>query len=482
LKINLNIKKLNDKNCYIYPYSSITKLLKKYLQKADIKIKGFLDSNVVGKDIYKLDQIDQEDIGYIFIYSRHYSDIYRQIIKTVDKKKIYLVSKDLQKEYIFTKDMDSFLKKDEQQKTELIEYIKKQKTNYNPKDEILLIGIDFIDLNIKYLYLYLKKYSKYKIHLATNNTRDIKLFKTYGIDVIYYDSKEFIEICFRCKVKIVDHTPTDDILIDVLKVGKSIQLWHGVTIELLGVLADYKVLEYDLLLSTSQFVTDYSFSKLYDYKKVTNCGYPRNDVLIYDDIELLNVDLELLDNMKNDNFKYIVYMPTYRPNSFSSNSIDYSVLDNFGRKNGIKFIIKMHPFIAEQISEDLLSYQDIKDYTNLYIPQPYQDIYPLLKYSDMLIADYSSVYFDYLFLDKPIVFFPYDYEEWAKSCGGTMIDYFSYSPGDKYYTFDKLLDGVLKNLNKDDYKTQRKEVFDKMFENQTQKASALMVKEIEKLL
>jgi hypothetical protein len=63
-----------------------------------------------------------------------------------------------------------------------------------------------------------------------------------------------------------------------------------------------------------------------------------------------------------------------------------------------------------------------------------------------------------------------------------LLDYFTHSPGDKCYSFDELLDGVLKNLTKDNYKDKRKQLFNKMFENQTQKASALIECEMVKLL
>ena len=98
-------------------------------------------------------------------------------------------------------------------------------------------------------------------------------------------------------------------MLSCLNIGKSIQLWHGITIEQLGVLANYKLLKYDVVLSTSNFVSDYSFSKIYLYDKLINCGYPRNDILYNDNIELINVDLELLDEIKNSKeLKYVVYI------------------------------------------------------------------------------------------------------------------------------------------------------------------------------
>ena len=60
---------------------------------------------------------------------------------------------------------------------------------------------------------------------------------------------------------------------------------------------------------------------------------------------------------------------------------------------------------------------------------PQLDIYPLLKHTDMMITDYSSIYFDYLLLDKPIIFYPYDFEQYTKDDRNLLFDYESMTPG-----------------------------------------------------
>jgi CDP-glycerol glycerophosphotransferase (TagB/SpsB family) len=474
---------LENKKCFIYPYSALSILLQKYLKDKNIEILGFVDS--YNKEHFSLEDILNIDFDYVLIFSpNHLNSIYNFAKKSINKSKLLAVSIDEFSQYSFTNDIETMIKDIQNKKDTLIDIFNQNlDTNYILKDEILLIGIDFIDLNIKYLYLYLKKHSKYKIYLATTNKKDISMFKSYDIDVVDTKSKEFIKLVFQTKIKIIDHATVDDFLIKSLKIGKSIQLWHGITIESLGVNCDYKTILYDIVLSTSQFVTNYSFSKLFDSKKIVHCGYPRNDVINFDDITLININNKLLQDMKNDNFRYVIYMPTHRALGFEKNPINYQVLNQFGANNNIKFIIKMHPFVAQQIRDDLSFYQDqdIK-FDNLIIHESNKDIYPLFRYSDMLISDYSSVYFDYLFASKPILFFPYDFEDWQKTENGTLLDYFTHSPGDKCYSFDELLDGVLKNLTKDNYKDKRKQLLDKMFENQTQKASALIECKMVKLL
>ena len=64
-------------------------------------------------------------------------------------------------------------------------------------------------------------------------------------------------------------------------------------------------------------------------------------------------------------------------------------------------------------------------------PSAEGDIYPLLKYTDILITDYSSIYFDFLLLNRPILFFDYDYDEYSSNMNGFVYDYQETAPGPK---------------------------------------------------
>jgi len=481
----LELEKLKTKSCFIYPISSISEVLKNYLENIGVNIIGFVDSYKTDNNLITPNNLINHTFDYVIIFSpNHYKDIFKQLQKYIKKDKILLAHLDsnLSIPYTFITNIDEYIENNSSQKIEVEKYFIEKSKYFTLENEILFIGISFIDLNIKYLYFYLRKYTKYKIHIATNNNRDIELFKSIGINVIKYPSIEFVDLVFKCKIKIIDQNPLDNLILKSLSIGKSIQLWHGITIESLGVLTNYKALTYDVVLSTSKFVTDYSFSKIYKYKKIIHCGYPRNDVITHNDIQLFNIEEKLLSKMKEKNSKYVIYMPTHRKMSFKSNPINYIELDRFAKEHNIIFIIKMHPFATEMFRDDLTMYQPLKEYKNLVIYPSHKDIYPLFQYSDLMIADYSSAYFDYLFANKPIVFFPYDFDEWVKSENGIILDYKKYIPGDMCYTFDELKDAILKNLQRDNYKKERKIVFDKMFSNQNKKASLLLMDEINKLM
>ena len=67
------------------------------------------------------------------------------------------------------------------------------------------------------------------------------------------------------------------------------------------------------------------------------------------------------------------------------------------------------------------------------------DIYPILRYTDVLITDYSSVYFDYLLLNRPIIFAPFDIDEYMKKDREFYDNYNDVTPGPKAKNWDEVL-------------------------------------------
>ncbi|UNO41735.1 bifunctional glycosyltransferase family 2 protein/CDP-glycerol:glycerophosphate glycerophosphotransferase [Streptomyces sp. MST-110588] len=72
----------------------------------------------------------------------------------------------------------------------------------------------------------------------------------------------------------------------------------------------------------------------------------------------------------------------------------------------------------------------------------HHDITPLLALADGLITDYSSVMFDYALLDRPMLFFAYDYEEYAKESRGTYFDLMEKAPGPVVATEEELFGAI----------------------------------------
>lgn len=140
---------------------------------------------------------------------------------------------------------------------------------------------------------------------------------------------------------------------------------------------------------------------------------PRND-------SLLSYTEEMIRDMKNrlgitDKKKVILYMPTYREylidkkgNNFISPPLNFDVWKRYLGKDYV-LLIRAHYAVtaALKISEsDFL--KDVSAYPFI------NDLYAV---SDILLSDYSSAYFDYAILDRPMLCYAYDIKEYQQKRG-----------------------------------------------------------------
>ncbi len=163
-------------------------------------------------------------------------------------------------------------------------------------------------------------------------------------------------------------------------------------------------------------------------------GHPRNDQIVLNKNKL---------SFENGLYKKVIlYAPTWRNkgNSFEPFSATFlKKLNLFLKNNKFIFIVKKHPK-----SEIILhgSFSNIKDYSN-----KINDIHSFYPYVDILISDYSSVLFDFILLDKPIVNYIKDIKNYLKMRpAGFYFDFKKDLPGPLCYTEKELL-RTLKNIN-----------------------------------
>ena len=205
-------------------------------------------------------------------------------------------------------------------------------------------------------------------------------------------------------------------------------------------------------------------------KRMIKFGLPRNDVLLKDNIEKEKLGIDKYD-------KIIIWMPTFKHHK-NKKRIDYTeettkditILNDKNierinsklQKNNTLLLIKYHP--GQDMSYvDNYNLSNIKSYTNTDLINNNIDLYKLLGKSDALITDFSSVYFDYLLVDKPIAFELTDKEKYEKGRGFLMENPMDYMPGNKIYTvedFEQFIEDVYQG--KDIYKKERKELKDKI--------------------
>lgn len=222
-----------------------------------------------------------------------------------------------------------------------------------------------------------------------------------------------------------------------------IQTWHGTPLKKLGTDIEeihmpgtdtdsYKqnfVLEagkWDYLVSPNAYSTEI-FTRAFEYGgKVIESGYPRNDVLS-------NYSDTLLSSIKKDlgipeEKKVMLYAPTWRDNEFYQKGkyrFEFQFdLERWKREFGDEWVLlsRMHYLVAENF--DFTAHEGI-----VYDVSTYPDIRDLYLVSDLLITDYSSVFFDYAVLNRPIVFFMYDLENYRDQLRGFYIDIENDAPG-----------------------------------------------------
>jgi CDP-glycerol glycerophosphotransferase (TagB/SpsB family) len=105
---------------------------------------------------------------------------------------------------------------------------------------------------------------------------------------------------------------------------------------------------------------------------------------------------------------------------------------------------------------------NIKNYSNIkavHDKDIEQDIYSVVPDYDILITDYSSIFFDYLLSDNPIIFAPFDYEKYITKDRELYYDYDEVTPGPKCKNWEEVLEWIVKfKENPNLFKKEREEV------------------------
>jgi CDP-glycerol glycerophosphotransferase len=174
-------------------------------------------------------------------------------------------------------------------------------------------------------------------------------------------------------------------------------------------------------------------------ESVLIAGQPRNDQLFVKS----DLDMRLFGNRMDT--KNILYAPTFRSSEelrfFPFPDISYQELGDFFRQNNINIFLRPHPNFDDRIDKKLLEISHI----HVFSCRNYPEIMDYLNNFDLLITDYSSIYFDYLLLDRPIVFLPYDYDSYNQETGFT-VDYEEFTPGPKPSTMKDFMDALYESL------------------------------------
>ncbi|MCM8829852.1 MAG: CDP-glycerol glycerophosphotransferase family protein, partial [Candidatus Omnitrophica bacterium] len=320
-----------------------------------------------------------------------------------------------------------------------------------PKNKKFLIfttrgGGLFYD-NSKYLFLsFLKHYNtQFKIfwYCSNKNIYNSLLTKIDSENLLYQYSLRGIWTILRAKTIFFTH----GIIRDFDKLYKKkrclILLWHAVNFKNKSLTDPQKSSKekkylpkkfstYTFIIASSEKDKEnISLCTGIDPKKIKIVGLPRHDFLFN------------ITPSTNRTDRKIIYAPTFRKTTktifFPFPDINIPLLKSFLKDYNIKIYLRPHyhynkyPFyipvdILQHISENI----SFLDWTK------YEDTTELLPDIDILITDYSSIFIDFLILDRPIIFIPYDREDYEKE-RGLLYNYDEITPGPKIKTQKEFL-------------------------------------------
>ena len=233
---------------------------------------------------------------------------------------------------------------------------------------------------------------------------------------------------------------------------KFIETWHGTPLKKLvfdmeevhSASPKYKMTFYkqsriwDYLISDNAFSTEcFKSAFLFPEDRIIEMGYPRNDLLYGADRDERAADIKEKLGIPKDK-KVVLYAPTWRDDDYYGPGqykfdlpLDLKMMRKL--KDKYFFILRTHYFIADhlQISEEDKDF--VMDQSR------YNDIGELYLVSDVLITDYSSVFFDFANLRRPILFFTYDLEKYASVLRGFYFDMTTGCPGPLLKTNEEIL-------------------------------------------
>ena len=303
-----------------------------------------------------------------------------------------------------------------------------------------------LDGNLKCVYDALPDNINKKVHIKSDRRKNNSISETLSI---WYD------------MTTAGYIFLDDFygLTSVMKVRKKqqlIQLWHGAGAykkfgysrhntgdKIERVHSGYK--KYTMAITSSEYIRPcYAEAFGIDISKVIATGIPRTD-MFFDEEFKKDIKEKFFNNYPElKDKKIVLFAPTYRGRKVEEADYDfeYANLDLLAEELGDEYAVltKWHPALRNNIERGKV---EEKYCNNVYGFSDYKDINELLIICDTLVTDYSSVIFDYSLLNKPIVYFAYDKDEYDSN-RGLYYDFNEYVFGEVVTDRKSLADAIRK--------------------------------------
>lgn len=285
------------------------------------------------------------------------------------------------------------------------------------------------------LFLELRKRDKYKrfkhiwvLDDFQSNRQVIDRFQNENVRFVLFGSEEYLEVLASAKYLINNVTFPPYF---IKKEGQVyVNTWHGTPLKSMGyemvdgnsgsANTERNFLHADYLLSANEIMTR-MYLKSYKLEgilpgQVIEEGYPRNDLLL--NTERKN-EYNLLENYGvsiDKDKKIILFAPTWRENENGGAEVNpeellgvKELLEKEIDTEKYQILIKPHQYVYKQL-------KDLEEYKGLLVPATV-DANELMSVVDILISDYSSIFLDYMVLERPVLFYIPDLESYKEKRG-----------------------------------------------------------------
>lgn len=300
------------------------------------------------------------------------------------------------------------------------------------------------------------------------------LSRQYPGHVVYFHSAWGKFLAMRAGVYIYNHTITS-ISFRLSGGVMSVNTWHGLALKKIKYDNKFNSPENSSVPFAKRYILDHSntyicatseftkgefaraFRKNRDQVLVT--GYPRNDMLNTKHKAENKTKFFSRHSLPPSFNSILFYLPTHS-NTESKVFKEFNInnINTLCCELNVLLLYKRHPSSTLKI--------DNKDYSNILLLDQSEEIYSILSFTDVLITDYSSIFFDYLLLNLPIIFFAPDLKEYIERSRELYFTYEDFVPGPIAQTHSELVH-ILKELliyDKDNYTQERLDVRTRFFD------------------
>jgi CDP-glycerol glycerophosphotransferase (TagB/SpsB family) len=250
-----------------------------------------------------------------------------------------------------------------------------------------------------------------------------------------------------------------------------VNIWHGMPFKRIGHMLGRVPPHSSHVIATSKFFRSFvgqSFGKPEGEVLVT--GIPRNDVMVRAAARSAEIKRAMGLAERGELPRLIVWLPTYREavrgtvrtdgrshsSIFGMDDMDVEAFEAFLAKNNCVCVAKPHPMAAE--FNDKIANGRIRIWRDADLADHGLSLYEMVGAADLLITDASSVYVDYLILDRPVVIAFPDFDEYTATRGFSFERAEQYFAGPLVRSFAELCGAIAESFDTDSYAGRRRQV------------------------